>query len=98
VDKLLGHSSHRDRSTRAIFPAWPRLLDVHLAALYLSVGESTIRDYVAEQILEPVQLPGSILRDKSGSVITHAKARKISKILLDRSDLDRLVRERKGLP
>ncbi len=75
---------------------WPRLLDVHLAAAYLSVGESTIRDYCGDGILHPVELPGSTLRNKNGSVIAHAKARRIAKILIAREDLDALIDERKA--
>lgn len=74
---------------------WPRLLDIHSAAAYSSVGESTIRDWIADQILKPVEMPGSTLRDKAGKVIAHAKARRIAKILIDRVDLDRLIEQRK---
>jgi hypothetical protein len=75
---------------------WPRLLDIHLAAAYLSVGESTIRDYVADRILQTVELPGSTLRDKEGNIVAHAKARRIAKILIAREDLDRLIDARKA--
>jgi hypothetical protein len=75
---------------------WPRLLDVRLAAQYYSVGESTIRDYISDKILQTVELPGSTLRDKRGNVITRAGARIIAKILIDREDLDRLINERKA--
>ncbi len=87
----LGRSSHGDRTTRLTLACWPRLLDIHLSAAYLSVGESTIRDYVADNILKPVSLPGSTLRDGSGRVIARSKQRKIAKILIAREDLDRLV-------
>jgi hypothetical protein len=88
--------AHADRSARFSSAGWPRLLDIHLSAAYLSVGESTIRDYVADKILRTVELPGSTLRDKSGSVISRAGARRIAKILIDRADLDRLIDERKA--
>jgi hypothetical protein len=81
---------------RPTLATWPRLLDVHLAAAYLSVGESTIRDYVAERILRPVELPGSTLRDRAGQIITPASRRRIAKILIDRTDLDGLIESRKG--
>lgn len=74
---------------------WPRLLDIHSAAAYSSVGESTVRDWIADQILKPVEMPGSTLRDKAGNVIAHAKARRIVKILIDRADLDKLIDQRK---
>lgn len=74
---------------------WPRLFDVHLAALYLSVGESTIRDYVADRILHPVELPGSTLRDRAGQVIASASQRRLAKILIAREDLDALIDQRK---
>jgi hypothetical protein len=83
-------------SERLALATWPRLLDIHLSAQYYSVGESTIRDYVADGILKPVELPGSTLRDKSGAIITHAKARRIAKILIAKEDLDRLIDERKS--
>ena len=82
-----------DKPTLAI---WPRLLDIHLSAAYFSVGESTIRDYVADKILQPVELPGSTLRDKKGNIIAHGKNRRIAKILIDREDLDKLIETRKA--
>jgi hypothetical protein len=94
----LGGSSHADRSTRRALACWPRLLDIHLAAQYLSVGESTVRDYVNDKILIPVKLPGSTLRDRSGRVISYSKNRRITKILIDRADLDKLIDERRNLP
>jgi hypothetical protein len=71
---------------------WPRLLDVHLAAIYMSVGEGTIWDWIADGLLQPVQMPGTFLRDKNGRVIARPRSRKIVKILIDRSDLDRIER------
>lgn len=76
---------------RVTLATWPRLLDIHLAAQYLSIGESTVRDYIADRILQPVELPGSTLRDKAGNIIAHSKARRISKILIDKADLDALI-------
>lgn len=75
---------------------WPRLLDIHLAAAYLSLGESTIRDYVTDGLLHPVELPGSTLRDRAGKIIARAQTRRIAKILIDRSDLDALIDMRKA--
>ena len=75
---------------------WPRLLDLHLAAAYVSVGSRTIEDWIRDGLLQPVPMPGSTLKDKSGAVIARAKARRIAKILIDREDLDRLIAERKG--
>jgi hypothetical protein len=60
------------------------------------LGISTLRDYVADGLLTPVQMPGSILREKNGKVIAHARTRKIAKILIDKSDLDNLINERKA--
>lgn len=82
-------------NSRVISDRWPRLLDIHLAAQYLSLGESTLRDYVADGLLKPVELPGSILRDKQGNVIAHGKGRRLAKILLDRVDMDAFVEARK---
>jgi hypothetical protein len=79
------------------FPIVPRLLDVHLAAIYLSVGEQTIRDYVTDGILHPVALPGSILRARTGGqVIAKCHQRKMVKILIDRKDIDALIDLRKN--
>jgi hypothetical protein len=75
---------------------WPRLLDLKGAALYLSVGARTVEDWVRDGLLDPVPMPGSTIKDKSGNVIARAKARRIAKILLDREDLDRLISARKG--
>jgi hypothetical protein len=79
------------KSIRPTLATWPRLLDLHLAATYLSVGESTIRDYCCEGLLHPVKLPGTTLRDHNGRVICHGKNRRIVKILIDREELDRFV-------
>ena len=76
--------------------AWPRLLDVHLAAAYCSVGESTVRDWVSAGLLRSVEMPGSTLRDDHGQVVASAARRRIAKILIDRGDLDRLIDERRG--
>ena len=83
-------------ATRLTLACWPRLLDVHLAACYLSVGKQTVRDYVVAGLLKPVELPGSILRDRNGKVVASPGQRKIAKLLLAREDLDAFVDERKG--
>jgi hypothetical protein len=79
-------------------PGWPRLLDLRLAAIYASVGPATVNDWVKDNLLTPVEMPGSTLRDRAGNVIAHAKARRIAKILIDRADLDKLIDQRKGRP
>ena len=84
------------RETAPTIAVWPRLFDVHLAAQYCSVGEQTIRDWVVAELLSPVPMPGSTLRDKAGNIIAHAKDRRIAKILLAKEDVDRLIDERKG--
>lgn len=71
-------------------PAWPRLLNIHLAAQYCSVGEATIRDWIGDDLLTPVQMPGSTIRRKK-KVISKASRHHIAKILLDRQDLDALI-------
>jgi len=70
---------------------WPRLLDVHLAARYLSVGETTVRDWVACGILRNVTMPGSALREPGGRVVAQPQDRRMVKLLLDIQDLDALV-------
>jgi predicted site-specific integrase-resolvase len=67
-----------------------------LAAQYLSVGESTIRDYLDDGLLRVVPLPGSTLRDRNGTVKVHAKNHKIAKILIDKTDLDAFIEARKA--
>jgi hypothetical protein len=81
---------------RVTLAAWPRLMDLHITAAYSSIAESTWRDYIADKLIEPVQMPGSTLRDRHGNVIAYAKDRSISKILLLKEDVDRLIDERKG--
>ena len=93
-------SSFRERQKnmkQTAFPiaTWPRLLDIHLAAAYSSVGARTIEDWIHDGLLEPVRMPGSTLKDKAGNIIAPAGRRRIAKILIDRTDLDRLIDERK---
>jgi len=93
---LLGKSAHADRKSQLIECGWPRLLDIHLAAAYCSVGERTIEDWLYERILQRVCMPGTILRSKTRGVISGAKKRSIKKVLIDRQDLDLLINQRKG--
>jgi hypothetical protein len=76
-------------------PDWPRLMTLKMAAFYLSVGSRIVEDWVREQILVPIPLPGSAIRSKGGAIVTPAAKRKISKILIDKSDLDALIESRK---
>ena len=69
---------------------WPRLLTLKLAAAYLSVSVSTVRDYIDDGILQPVPLPGSLLR-KNGKIVARPSARAIGKILITRESLDHLI-------
>jgi hypothetical protein len=71
--------------------AWPRLLDVHLAAAYLSIGECVLRDYVRGGVVKPVTLPGSALRQPGGRVVAGCRDRRMVKLLFDRLDLDLFV-------
>ena len=89
--RTLGKSAHADRKTKLTVAAWPRLLDIHLSAVYGSVGESTVRDWIADGLLKPVAMPGSILRDKRGCIVAHGRNRRIAKVLIDRADLDSLI-------
>ena len=86
---------HLDRFGHRALAIWPRLLDLHLAATYCSVGERTVEGWVHERIIEPVPMPGSILKDKNGNVIASASRRRIAKILIDKADLDALIDQRK---
>jgi hypothetical protein len=74
-------SKRPDRTTRRqLFGLAPRLLTVDQAGAYLAVGGATIRDYVAAGILEPVELPGSTLREPGGRIIAQPGARRLAKI------------------
>jgi hypothetical protein len=70
---------------------WPRLLDVRKTAQYLSLGQSTVRDYVHSGLLVPIALPGSALRQSGGRVVAGCRDRRMSKLLFDRFDLDAFV-------
>lgn len=61
----------------------PRLLDLKAAAAYLSVSTWTLRDYLAAGLLPLVKLP----RPGGGT---------LKRILVDRVDLDRLIRDGKA--
>ena len=93
MNKLL---NNRDSDSRRSIGLWPRLLDVFLASIYLSVGEQTIRDYIDDEILRPIELPGAILRGKNNTVIARPRQRRMNKILIDREDLDQLILEHKA--
>ncbi len=80
-----------NRHRRVALVAWPRLMDLHTAATYSSIAESTWRDYIADGLIEPVPMPGSTLRDRKGQVIAHGKTRRIAKILLLKEDIDALI-------
>jgi hypothetical protein len=59
----------------------PRLLSVTLAAQYLSVGKTTIRQYVKTGLLEAVALPA----------VNGPADHSIDKFLIPRESLDRFV-------
>ena len=84
------------RATSITLTVWPRLLSVKTAATYSGVGPATIRDWIAAGVLTAVPMPGSTLRNRHGKTIAAADRRRIAKILIDRTDLDRLIDERKG--
>ena len=73
---------------------WPRLLSVRLAAQYLSVGSSTIRDWVKSGLIQPIELPGSTLR-RNGAIVARPTSRAIHKILITRETLDDFIDARK---
>ncbi len=83
-------------NSRVTLACWPRLLDLRTAAIYCSVGSRTVEDWVRENLLTPVPMPGSTLKDKNGNVVAPAGRRRIAKILIAREDLDRLIDQRKG--
>lgn len=62
---------------------WPRLLDIRSAARYLGVSTRTIEQWLADEILRPVQMPGM------------GRTLKLRRVLLDRQDLDELIEVQK---
>ena len=62
---------------------WPRLLDIRSAALYLGVSTRTIEQWIADEILRPVQMPGM------------GRTLKLRRVLMDRQDLDELIERQK---
>ena len=73
-----------------------RLLPVRESAVYLGVGEQTIRDYVEAEILTPVRLPGSWIRPRrkgDGSIGPEIKPadHRLDKLLFDVQDLNELI-------
>jgi hypothetical protein len=65
-------------------PATARLLSLPAAAAYVGVSTWVIRGWLADGVLTRVRLPG-------------VRGGEIERLLIDVSDLDRLVTEGKGL-
>lgn len=72
-----------------------RLLNLHEAARYLGLSYWTMRDYVLDGIIARVELPCSRFRNRKGAVIRRAGDRGTRRILIDRTDLDKLVERSK---
>jgi excisionase family DNA binding protein len=68
---------HR-RARAAAATASARLLDVHAAAAYLGVSAWTVRDLIARDVIRAVRIPITTERD-------------LRRVLVDRTDLDRLI-------
>jgi excisionase family DNA binding protein len=68
-----------------------RLLPIRETAAYLGVGVQTIRDWTHAGILTPVRLPGSLIRDDGGQIVSKPNDRPIHKFLFYVRDLDALV-------
>lgn len=66
-------------------PIVPRLLNMHQAAAYLGCSYWSVRDYVLQGLIPPVDLPPLAAREGE-----HQRKR-LRRVLLDRSDLDRFV-------
>jgi hypothetical protein len=64
-----------------------RLLDVEASGVYLGVSPWTIRSWIAEGHLRPVELPSTRSRRETNR-----------RVLLDRIDLDTFVERCKGGP
>jgi hypothetical protein len=73
----------------------PRLLSLRQAAEYVGVSYWLLRDYVIDGTLKPVRLPGSRLK-RDGRVIANSKDHFMRKIMIDREDLDKLIKECKA--
>lgn len=69
----------------------PRLLPIRETAYHCGVGVQTIRDWVKAGILTPVRLPGSLIRDDGGRIISKPQDRRIHKFLFDVRDLDAFI-------
>jgi predicted site-specific integrase-resolvase len=84
------------KQTPITLSCWPRLLSLKLAAAYASVCARTVEDWIHDGLLAPVPMPGSTLKDKQGNIIALGSRRRISKILIAREDLDRLIDQKKA--
>ena len=71
-------------------------MDLRTAAKYLCISPRVIEDWLKDQIIQSIGMPGSSIRDKSGNIVAHAKNRKIVKHLILREDLDALIDQRKA--
>ena len=80
----------------AVIAVWPEAMDLETIGQYTSTSASTARDWVADGLLEPVALPGTFLRDKTGKVIASPHQRKLAKIIVLRADVDAFLRRCRG--
>lgn len=71
--------------SRIHFVVTPRLLDIQSAAVYLSVSEWTLRSWIADGLLAPVELPS-----------VRNKREKNRRLLFDRLALDSFVDARRS--
>jgi len=73
--------------------AWPAACNLSISGEYLSVAPTTVKDYVAAGLIKTVELPGNTLRDKGGGIISRAGSRKMRKIFIMLSELDRFLEQ-----
>ena len=71
---------------------WPEAMDLETIGIYTGTSASTARDWVNDGLLEPLALPGTFLRDKTGKVIAAPHQRKLAKIVVLRADVDALLK------
>jgi hypothetical protein len=72
----------------------PRLLSLKAAAKEFGLSYWILRGWCADGILRPCRLPGTRMM-KAGRCVANGHDHKIRKILIDRADLEELIRDSK---
>ena len=80
--------ARRSLDRQSCVPAWPRLLNIEQAAIYLGVSREVIRELINSGQLAPVRVP------RPDTIRMHRRAPvndTLRRLLLDRVALDELV-------